>query len=92
MKKLKPKPEKLKACPWARPPRSGKGVVLAIREPLPYGLAPWLRSQGWQLKEYAKDRGQAAVWLVGGNANELLDCLPSPPSQGSRTPGNYLPF
>ena len=86
------KPEILNACPWARPPSAGEGVVLAVCEPPPHGLASWLRSRGWRLREYAKDRGQAAVWLVGGNPNELLLWLPPPPSQGSRTPGNYLPF
>jgi hypothetical protein len=92
MQQLKLKPEELNACPWARPSSAGEGVVLALPQPLTPGLAPWLRSRGWRLKEFAIDRGQAAAWLVGGNANELLFWLPPPPSQGSRTPGNYLPF
>ena len=92
MQQLELKPKILNACPWARPSSAGEGVVLALPQPLTPGLAPWLRSRGWRLKEFATDRGQAAAWLVGGNAAELLMWLPPPPSQGSRTPGNYLPF
>ena len=82
----------LNACPWARLPRAGEGVVLAIPKPLPLGLAPWLLKQGWQLAGYAEDRDQAAVWLVGGKAEELLSWLPEPTSAGSRTAGLYLPW
>lgn len=92
MKQLELKPEALNDCQWARPSSAGEGIVLAVREPMTHGLAPWLHSRGWRLREYAKDRGQAAAWMVGGNAQELLLWLPPPPSQGSRTPGNYLPF
>ncbi|MEM9814971.1 MAG: hypothetical protein AAF827_00955 [Cyanobacteria bacterium P01_D01_bin.6] len=92
MNQLELKSEELNDCPWARPSSAGEGVVLALPQPLTPGLAPWLRSRGWRLREYAKDRGQAAAWMVGGNTKELLMWLPPPPSQGSRTPGNYLPF
>lgn len=86
------RPDPLDACPWARRPKYGAGVVLAVPMPLPYGLAPWLRSQGWRMHKFAIDRGQAALWLVGGNDADLLAWMPGPPSQGSRTPGNYLPW
>ena len=86
------KPDILDACPWARSPRNGQGIVLAIPKPLPLGLAPWLLEQGWQLADYAEDRGQAAVWLVGGNTGDLLAWLPPPASAGSRTAGLYLPW
>ena len=92
MQQLTVKPACLNGCPWARPARTGYGVVLAVCEPLPDGLAPWLRGQGWRLQEYAKDQGQAMVWLVGGNPNDLLAWLPRPPSHGSMTPGVLLPF
>ena len=86
------KPTPLSACPWVRHPYAGPGVVLAVPKPLPLGLAPWLRERRWRLKGYAEDRGQAAVWLVGGNPNELLSWLPHPPTAGSNTPGNLLPW
>ena len=86
------KPEQLHACPWARRPRHSAGAVLAVPMPLPLGLAPWLRSQGWELKAFAIDRGQAAAWLVGGNAEELLAWMPSPRNEGSQTAGNLLPW
>ena len=91
---LKPKPDILNACPWARPHRDGVacGVVLAVPLQLPYGLAPWLHSQGWQSKAVAQDRGQYAALLVGGCAVELLGWLPRPESHGSLTAGNYLPW
>ena len=92
MQQLSLRPEPLNPCPWARRPKYGTGVVLAVPMPLPVGLAPWLRSQGWSLKEFAVDRGQAAAWLVGGNDAELLSWMPGPPAQGSRTPGNHLPW
>ena len=92
--KLKPKPDVLNACPWARPHRDGivHGVVLAVPAPLPYGLAPWLRAQGWRSKAVATDRGQYAALLIGGCAVELLGWLPRPESHGSYTAGNYLPW
>lgn len=91
---LKPKPDVLNACPWARPHYSGVrcGVVLAIPAKLPYGLAPWLKEQGWQSMSVAEDRGQFAALLVGGCAVELLGWLPRPESHGSCTAGNYLPW
>ena len=91
---LKLKPDILNACPWARPHRDGVacGVVLAVPLRLPYGLAPWLRAQGWQSKAVAQDRGQYAARLVGGCAVELLGWLPRPESHGSLTAGNYLPW
>ncbi|MBE9070565.1 hypothetical protein IQ260_28385 [Leptolyngbya cf. ectocarpi LEGE 11479] len=91
---LKPKPDILNACPWARPHRDGLacGVVLAVPLRLPYGLAPWLRAQGWRSKAVAADRGQYAVLLAGGCAVELLSWVPRPESHGSLTAGNYLPW
>ncbi|NEP15438.1 MAG: hypothetical protein F6J97_00875 [Leptolyngbya sp. SIO4C1] len=89
---LNPKPDILNACAWARLPHRGAGIVLAVPKPLPLGLAPWLRSQGWQLAGYAEDRGQAAVWLIGGVEADLLGWLPRPRSEGSRTAGNLLPW
>ena len=82
---LTPKPEILNACPWARPHRDGVacGVVLAVPAPLPYGLAPWLRAEGWRCKAVAADRGQYAA---------LLGWVPRPESHGSLTAGNYLPW
>ncbi|ESA37374.1 hypothetical protein N836_03455 [Leptolyngbya sp. Heron Island J] len=56
--------------------------------PLPYGLATWLREQGWQSKAVATDRGQYAALLVGGFAVELLGWVPRPESHGSETAGN----
>jgi hypothetical protein len=44
------------------------------------------------MQAFAINRGQAAVWLVGGNDAELLGWMPGPRSQGSRTPGNLLPW
>jgi len=84
-------PNCLLACPWARA-AAGGGVVLAVPEPLPDGLAAYLLGAGWQLAGYAKDGGQAAVKLVGGDAAALLGQVPQPASQGSRTAGNYLPW
>lgn len=86
------KPALLTDCPWARRPHAGAGVVLAVPKPLPLGLAPWLRSQGWQLAAFAEDREQAAALLMGGDAEALLSWLPQPPSTGSNTPGNLLPW
>mgnify|MGYP006287565919 CR=1 len=86
------KPEPLKACPWARKPRYGPGVVLALPMPLPYGFAPWLRAQGWRMEEFAIDRGQAAALLVGCPPEDILNWVPKPPSHGSNTPGNLLPW
>lgn len=85
-------PASLRQCSWVRLPRSGQGIVLAVSKPLPLGLAPWLRSQGWRLKAYAEDRGQAAVWLVGGNTSDLMAWLPEPEKRGSQTAGNLLPW
>lgn len=92
MQQLSLKPELLNACPWARSPHYGHGVVLAVPVPLPLGLAPWLLAQGWQFKALACDRNQTAVWLVGGNPESLLCWLPAPPNHGSNTPGNLLPW
>ena len=91
---LNPKPSQLEACPWARPHHLGVnyGIVLAVPAPLPYGLATWLRAQGWQSKAVANDRGQYAALLVGGCAVELLSWVPRPESHGSETAGNYLPW
>ena len=86
------RPEPLNICPWARRPKYGAGVVLAVPVPLSLGLAPWLREHGWEMKAFAIDRGQAAAWLVGGNAEELLAWMPEPQSQGSQTAGNLLPW
>ncbi|MEO0487956.1 MAG: hypothetical protein AAFZ49_00180 [Cyanobacteria bacterium J06659_2] len=86
------KPAPLNDCPWARRPHAGPGVVLAVPKPLPLGLAPWLRSQGWVLLSFAEDRGQAAALLAGGDEAALLSWLPQPPSHGSNTPGNLLPW
>ena len=44
-----------------------------------------------QVESFAIDRGQAAAWLVGGNAEELLAWMPDPQIEGSRTTGNYFP-
>ncbi len=89
---LELKPTVLIGCPWARRAHDGAGIVLAVPKPLPLGLAPWLREQGWQFAGYAEDRGQAAIRLIGGNAVALLCWLSGPPGRGSRTPGNYLPW
>ncbi|EKU97583.1 hypothetical protein Lepto7375DRAFT_6787 [Leptolyngbya sp. PCC 7375] len=90
---LDPKPGQLKPCPWARPHRDGVGigVVLAVPCPLPYGLAPWLRSQGW-IMEAACDRNQWAVLVKGPGCERLLHWLKPPAGHGSYTAGNYLPW
>jgi len=92
MTQLMLRPEMLQACPWARPARDRTGVVLAVPLPLPLGLAPWLKAQGWELAGYAEDRGQAAVKLTGGATADILGWLPQPTHAGSRTAGNLLPW
>lgn len=89
---LQPPPPHLAACLWARRGHT-HGLVLAVPEPLPVGLSRWLRQHGWELRGYARDRGQAAVLLAGGdNAGELLSWVPAPRTQGSNTAGNLLPW
>lgn len=87
-------PKNLYRCPWARAARRRPGrVVLAMPKTGPIeGIAPWLREQGWQVADRAEDRGQYVLLLEGGNPNSLLTLLPKPPSHGSNTPGNLLPW
>ena len=87
-------PKNLYRCPWARPARHWpRGVVLALPATGPtLGIAPWLREQGWRLVDSAEDRGQQALLLAGGSPDTLLSVLPKPPSHGSNTPGNLLPW
>ncbi|EKU98481.1 hypothetical protein SPB21_02530 [Leptothoe sp. ISB3NOV94-8A] len=87
------KPQQLNCCPWARPHRDGAslGIVLAVPCPLPYGLKPWLDSQGYSVVAIAEDRGQWAALLTGDVGNLLL-WLDRPQSQGSETAGNLLPW
>ncbi|MGD1949369.1 MAG: hypothetical protein ACFB14_06955 [Leptolyngbyaceae cyanobacterium] len=73
-------------------PRRCRLRRIAVPAPLPYGLATWLRAQGWQSKAVAADRGQYAALLVCGCAVELLNWVPRPESHRSYTEGNYLPW
>lgn len=91
---LTTKPDCLSRCPWARAHKQNvRGyAVLAVPRVLPLGLADWLRANGWRLEGYAKDRGQGAVLLRGGDARALLGWMRSPVSHGSNTAGNLLPW
>ena len=82
---------------WARPARHGGGLVLAVPFPLPIGFAASLRSAGLAPAgaESLNPAGSVvAVHLVGPPAviRSILAEVPLPPSHGSRTPGNLLPW
>lgn len=92
MQQLSLQPDPLKVCPWAREAWGKHGTVLAVPDDPPLELLQWLGKTSWRLRDMAKDRGQAALLLAGDNPETLTLWLPPPPSHGSNTPGNLLPW
>jgi hypothetical protein len=81
------------AALWARRSHGGAGVVVALPVPLPLGVADEIRGAGLTAKEFFPMAGCIAVFLEGspGAMARLLNAVPLPKSQGSRTAGNLLP-
>lgn len=86
---------------YARPARQVAGASALIVLFVPTRLsadfdmsfAAWLKRNGAELRATEGDRGYRC-WLLAGPAwlrSALLD-LPQPPSRGTYTLGNFLPF
>ena len=81
------------AAKWARKAYRGAGVVVALKTPLPMGVADELRGAGLYPQNFYPLEGAVAV-LLDGDANAkatLLKAIPEPKSHGSRTEGIMLP-
>ena len=88
--------EKIKdAALWARKAHSGSGVVVALRSPLPFGVAQEVKAIGLKATKFFPLPGGdfVAVLLMGEPRAKaaLLGAIPAPEAHGSRTAGNLLP-
>lgn len=87
--------EKIKnAATWARKAHSGSGVVVALRSPLPFGVAEEVKAIGLKAtKFFPLPGGVVAVLLMGESEAKaaLLEAIPQPEAHGSQTAGNLLP-
>ena len=82
-----------RAARWARKAHTGRGVTVALPNPLPLGVAQELLAAGLKLKRSELKDNWAAVLLDGPEESkaQLLAAVKPPKSRGSRTEGNLLP-